>query len=192
MEKKDTVITELEENLRILKTNYDKNTKDKYNRINPFTENLINWKEKGQQLFPDKNTTVYDSATIIGDVIVGMNTWIGPFTILDGSGKLEIGSNCSISAGVKIFSHDSVKWALSGGKAKYEYQSVLIGNSCFIGTDSTICKGVSIGNHCLIGAGSVVTKNIPDFAIAAGVPAKIIGKVILNNDEVILDYFKRG
>src|SRR3982750_1585315 len=67
-----------------------------------------------------EGTSVYDSALVLGDVRVGERTWIGPQTVLDGSGGLTIGSTCSISAGVHIYTHDTVRWALSGGVAPYE------------------------------------------------------------------------
>ena len=62
--------------------------------------------------------------------------------MLDGSGGLEIGSNCSISCGVQIYSHDTVAWALSGGKEEYEYEKTSIGDSCYIGPNTIIQKGV--------------------------------------------------
>ncbi len=164
-------------------------TSEKYTRANPFLEDVFDWKERGEFLFgPGKNITVYQTATVVGDVQVGENTWIGPYTALDGTGGLTIGSNCSISAGVNIVSHDSVKWALSGGKCAYEYAPISIGNNCFIGTGAFIGKGIHIGNHCLVGAGAVVTKNLPDCSIALGVPAKIVGKVKLDGDDVRFDY----
>jgi acetyltransferase-like isoleucine patch superfamily enzyme len=46
-----------------------------------------------------------------------------------------------------------------------------------IGSNATIIAGVTIGESALIGAGAVVTKDVPDFAIAAGVPARVIGDV---------------
>jgi len=46
-----------------------------------------------------------------------------------------------------------------------------------IGTNATILGGVTIGESAMVGAGAVVTKDVPDFAIVAGVPARVIGKV---------------
>jgi acetyltransferase-like isoleucine patch superfamily enzyme len=163
-------------------------TKRKYNRVNPFVEDLFEWKEKGR-FFGGRNVTIYDSTTVTGNVQIGDNTWIGPFCSLDGTGKLTIGSFCSISAGVQILTHDTVKWALSGGKEPYEYSPVSIGDCCFIGTGAVILRGIRIGNHCLIGANSVVNKDIPDSSIAAGAPAEVMGTVEIEHRKVNLRYF---
>ena len=53
---------------------------------------------------------------------------------------------------------------------------IIIGNGSWLGTNSVIVGNIHIGKHCVIGANSVVTKNIPDYCVAAGVPARIIKK----------------
>ena len=126
---------------------------------------------------------------MVGDVEIGENSWIGPFCSLDGTGGLEIGKYCSIAAGTHIQTHDTVKWALSGGKMGYEYASVKIGDYCFIGANSVILKGVTLGDRCLVAAGSVVTKSFESNSIIAGVPAMLIGKVIQDNGSVELNIF---
>ena len=52
--------------------------------------------------------------------------------------------------------------------------SNIIGNDVWIGYNALIIEGVKIGNGAVIGAGAVVTKDIPDFAVAVGTPAKVI------------------
>lgn len=54
---------------------------------------------------------------------------------------------------------------------------VSIGRDTWIGGGVTILAGVSIGRGCTIGAGSIVTRDVPDFSIAVGSPAKVVGKV---------------
>lgn len=54
---------------------------------------------------------------------------------------------------------------------------VTIGDDCWIGGNVTIMPGVTIGKGCTIGAGSVVTKDIPEFSVAIGSPAKVVKKV---------------
>jgi acetyltransferase-like isoleucine patch superfamily enzyme len=165
-------------------------TLEKYGRLNPFSEDITDWKKRGEFLFGQgKNISVYSTCSVSGNVEVGENTWIGPYTALDGNGGLKIGKNCSISAGVNIVTHDSVKWALSGGKLSYEYQSIEVGDNCFIGTGAFISKGVIIGNHCLIGAGAVVTRDLPPYSIALGVPARIVGEVVVKENSIEFKYF---
>ena len=85
-------------------------------RCLPFNEELFDRWERAKYLGFGRGSSIYDSAIVLGPVKVGENTWVGPFVVLDGSGGLSIGSYCSISAGVQIYSHDSVDWAISGGK----------------------------------------------------------------------------
>jgi acetyltransferase-like isoleucine patch superfamily enzyme len=164
--------------------------KNNFNRVLPFTELIVDRWEKAKYLgFSDK-VSIYDSSIVFGNIEVGEETWIGPFTILDGTGGLKIGKFCSISSNVEIYTHDTIKWALSGGKQKYEYAPVEIGNYCYIGPQTIITKGVKIGNRCLIGANSIVNKDIPDNSIAFGSTCKITGKVIVKDDgEIQLEYF---
>ena len=149
-----------------------KEMKVNYNRILPLNELLTDRWEKAQFLGFGKGTSIYDSAIVLGDVKVGENTWIGANTVLDGTGKLEIGSNCSISTGVQIYSHDSVEWAISGGEKAYSYQKTIIGNNCYIGPNTIISKGITIGEGTIIGANSFVNKSFPKESKIAGNPAK--------------------
>jgi bifunctional N-acetylglucosamine-1-phosphate-uridyltransferase/glucosamine-1-phosphate-acetyltransferase GlmU-like protein len=118
----------------------------------PFEELLSDRWERARSLGFGEGTSIYHNSYVYGDVKVGKHTWIGPYTLLDGSGGLTIGDYCSISAGVHIYTHDTVRWALSGGTAAYERAPVSIGNCCHIGAQTVIAKGVTIGDHCVIGA----------------------------------------
>jgi acetyltransferase-like isoleucine patch superfamily enzyme len=136
------------------------------------------------------NSSVYDNSYIFGKVSIGKNTWIGPYTILDGSGgKLSIGDFCSISSGVQIYTHNTVNWALTGGKSEYEKKSVRIGDNCYIGPNSIIAMGSTIGKCSIIGSSSFVNSKIPSNSIAFGSPAKIVGKVIVKGKNVEFEYF---
>lgn len=146
---------------------------NEFNRVLPLGDYLIDRWEKAKLLGFGEGTSVYDNVVVIGDVKVGRNCWIGPNVILDGSGGLEIGDNVSISAGVQIYSHDSVKWAISGGKESYEYSKTVIGSNVYIGPNVVIQKGVHIGSKVIIGANSFVNRDIPDNCKAYGNPVNV-------------------
>jgi acetyltransferase-like isoleucine patch superfamily enzyme len=165
--------------------------REKWDRSLPFSDAIVDRWERARFLGFGEGASIYDSSVVIGHVKVGHKSWIGPFTILDGSGGLTIGSNCSISAGVHIYTHDSVKWALSGGAAKYERAGVKIGDNCYIGPMTIVGKGVQIGRHCLVGANSVVNKDLPDYSIAYGTTCRVVGRVVVNGSGVQLLYDER-
>lgn len=102
-------------------------TKKHYKRINPFYEDLFDWSERGSYWNQeDKGINIYNSATLIGDVEIGENTWVGPFCLLDGGGGLLIGRYCTISTGCQVLTHDTVKWTLSGGKWSTNMQAQIL------------------------------------------------------------------
>ena len=144
--------------------------------------------KRGKLWSGNNNVTIYNSTTLVGDVKIGENTWIGPFCSIDGTGGIKIGSNCSISSSVHIQSHDTVRWALSGGAHDYEYDQVKIGNNCFIGVGAVILKGVKIGDSSVIGAGAIVNKSFPSNSIISGVPARKIGSVVFRNNKIDFDF----
>lgn len=169
-------ITDLALELRMLKERRDEELRSTYNRSLPFADAQFDRWERAKALgFGDK-TSIYDSSCIFGDVAVGKNTWIGPFTILDGSGGgLMIGDNCSISAGVQIYTHDTVLWAVSGGVQEARKAAVKIGSNSYIGAQSVIVAGVTIGSRCVIAANSLVNRDVPDGTIVGGTPARRLG-----------------
>ena len=64
-----------------------------------------------------------------------------------------------------------------------EYETVTIGHDVWIGTRAIVLDGITVGNGAVIAANSVVTKDVPPYAIVAGVPAKII-KYRFNDDKI--------
>jgi len=157
-------------------------TKSQWNRSVSFQDELFDRWERAAFLGFGKGSSIYQDCLVIGDVKVGENTWIGPFTVLDGSGGLVIGCNCSISAGVQIYSHDTVRRRLSDGRIPPEREQTSIGDSCYIGPMSVISKGVTIGHHSVVGAFSLVNKDILPFSVAFGMPARVKGKVAFDED----------
>ena len=164
--------------------------KAKYNRVLPSGELIFNRFDKAKYLDCGENSSIHDTCAVYGKITIGNNVWVGPYTILEGSNaNLTIEDFVSINAGVMIYTHDSTKYYVSGGKSPFDKGPVTIKSNTVIGTMSMIGCNVTIGNHCIIGAHSFVNQDIPDFSIAAGVPAKVIGKVILSEKGVEFEYF---
>lgn len=162
--------------------------REQWQRSLPLADYIVDRWERARTLGFGAGSSVYDQSLVLGDVEVGEKTWIGPGTVLDGSGGLRIGATCSISAGVQIYSHDSVRWALSGGTAEYEHAAVTIGDHCYLGPCSIVTMGVTIGRHCLVGAHALVNRDLPDYSIAFGVPCRIVGRVEVAGGTVKLVY----
>lgn len=187
----DPELAALWRDLRALREALRMHTKERHHRLNPLAEDLFDWKEKGA-FAGGREVTIYESATVIGNVKIGDHSWIGPFCLLDGSGGLSIGHHCSVSTGVQILTHDTARWALSGGISPYERSSVLIGDCCFLGTHAVITRGVTVGPRVLVAAGAVVTRDVPPNTIVGGVPARPIGRVVVSEREVELVYDRAG
>jgi acetyltransferase-like isoleucine patch superfamily enzyme len=108
-----------------------------------------------------------------GGIVIGEDSIIGDHAFLDGRDSLKIGSHVDIASQVLIYNseHDLEKEDFS---AKLE--PVEIDDYVFIGPRVIILPGVKIGKGAVVGAGAVITKDVPDFAIVGGVPAKVIGE----------------
>jgi acetyltransferase-like isoleucine patch superfamily enzyme len=183
------VSDDLQRRLEELRDELRTETRERWQRDLPFDELLFDRWERARALGFGEGASVYQSCHVFGEVTVGEGTWIGPFTVLDGSGGLSIGSTCSISAGVQIYTHDTVRWALSGGAAAYEHASVRIGDRCHIGAHTVIAKGVTIGDECVVGASSFVNRDLPPRTVAVGSPCRPIGRVEIDGEhiELVLD-----
>ena len=117
-------------------------------------------------------------AWIIGEPRIGEGTWIGAFTVIDGSGGLQIGSGCDISSGVQIYTHSSMRRCVSGRRhADVDRAPVRIGDRVFIGAGAIVNMGVTVGDEAVIGAGAVVTRDVPSRTGVGGVPARVMGTV---------------
>jgi acetyltransferase-like isoleucine patch superfamily enzyme len=174
LDSKENDLTELFKLICKLEKKLDSEFISKLDRSLPLNELIIDRWDRANRLGFGIGSSIYNNSFVFGNVKVGDNTWIGPMTILDGSGSLIIGNNCSISSGVQIYSHDSVNWAISGGKDPYEYSETIIGNNCYVGPNSIIARGIILGNRCIVGANSFVNKSFPDGSKIAGTPARCI------------------
>lgn len=153
--------------------------KETFQRVLPIGDYISDRWEKAKFCGFGEYTSIYDSSLVLGNVQVGKNCWIGPFTILDGSGgSLTIGDNCDISAGVQIYTHDTVDRVIHDDAI--QKNDTMIGNHVYIGPNAIISKGVIIGDYVVIGANSFVNKDIPSYSKAFGTPAKIQDRFFTN------------
>ncbi|WP_036380966.1 DapH/DapD/GlmU-related protein [Muricauda sp. MAR_2010_75] len=91
--------------------------------------------------------------------------------------NVHIGNNVIMGPDVKIYSrnHKYDRLDLPIQKQGKNYYVTTIGNDVWLGANVIITAGCNIGNHVIVAAGAVVTKDVPDYAIVGGVPAKTIG-----------------
>lgn len=112
-----------------------------------------------------------------GNVTIHKNTFLGEYVTVYGHGNVEIGENTLIAMHTSIVSSNHTipeKGTLIRSQGDI-LLPVKIGSDVWIGAGAKILGGVTIGKGCIIGAGAVVTKDLPPYAIAMGIPAKITG-----------------
>lgn len=109
---------------------------------------------------------------------LGSNISINEFCSIGCKGGVKIGDNVSIAHRSTILStsHNIPNNNSIIKHSGVSLKKTIIGNDVWIGAGVVITAGVTIGNGVVIGANSVVTKDIPDYSIYAGVPAKLIRK----------------
>jgi acetyltransferase-like isoleucine patch superfamily enzyme len=123
-----------------------------------------------------------EHAWVVGEPVVGAGTWIGAFTVLDGSGGLRIGDGCDISSGAQIYTHSTARRCVSGRRhEQVDRQPVTIGDRVFIGANAVVNMGVTIGDESVVGAGAVVTRDVPARTVVAGVPARVVARVEIDD-----------
>ncbi len=170
----------LPEELATLHARLRHDMRTRFKRDLPLEELLGDRWERARSLGFGEGSSIYASAYVYGEVQVGERTWVGPWVLLDGSGGLSIGSGCDISAGVQIYSHDTVERVLSEGRREVAHAPVRIEDHCHVGAAAVVLKGVTIGHHSVVAASALVNRDVPPLTIVAGIPARSIGRVELD------------
>lgn len=101
----------------------------------------------------------------------GKGVFINHSAILSASGGIVLEDGVMVAPGLRIatINHD-----YNERHTRYTYGKVQIKKNAWIGMNVTICPGVTIGQYAVVAAGAVITKDVPDYAVVGGVPAKVI------------------
>lgn len=136
-----------------------------------------------------KGTFVWQFSIILNGAVIGENCNINCHTFIEND--VKIGNNVTVKSGVFLWDGIKIEDNVFIGpnatftndkypkskKYPLSFQETLLKNNCSIGANATILGGVVVGEFAIVGAGSVVTKDVPDFALVVGNPAKIKGWV---------------
>ena len=145
---------------------------------------LYRWILKFKNLRLRPNVFISKYSKIVNGTQIDDGTCINGKIIIKGRSNCYIGKYCAIGDGVRIITSNHkpesliLQFALVkrlGWEAETDEKGeVRIGHNVWIGDDVIILPGVTVSNNAIIAAGSVVTKDVPEFAMVGGVPAKVI------------------
>lgn len=108
---------------------------------------------------------------------IGDRVGVGPYNFFNAFDDITIGDDTMFGPMVVLISADH---GMEIGKPMREqygtYAPISIGADCWIAASAVVLKGVKVGDGAVIGAGAVVTRDVPEYAVAAGAPARVIGE----------------
>ena len=130
-------------------------------------------------IYLSKNVQIYDHSVIQslgGGITIGKNVILGEYTTIQAQANVTIEDDVLLASKIQIITNNHV---YDDTKTPIKYQNneskpVLIKMGAWIGINCTILSGVTIGRNSVVGAGSVVNKDVPDYCVVAGSPARII------------------
>jgi acetyltransferase-like isoleucine patch superfamily enzyme len=107
---------------------------------------------------------------------IGDETWIGQQCFFHSAGGLNIGARVGIGPGVRIITstHQEAGRQIPVLFSPIEMAAVSIGDDADLGVGCVVLPGVTIGRGAIIGAGAVVAADVPEYCVAAGVPARVL------------------
>ena len=143
-------------------------------------EGYMEMPQRGRILSIENNTRICRGVQLTiasgAALVIGESSFIGPQVRISCHENIVIGKNCLIAGSVSVHdnNHNFMNTDIPIVEQGFRFTPVIIGDDVWIGTRSIILPGVKIGSHSIIGAGSIVTKDVPEWAIVAGNPAKLI------------------
>jgi UDP-2-acetamido-3-amino-2,3-dideoxy-glucuronate N-acetyltransferase len=133
-------------------------------------------------------TKVWHFCHVMPGAVIGARCSLGQNVVVMNGTKIgdnvKVQNNVSIYEGVEleddVFCGPSMVFTnvinpRSAVSRKHEYQRTLVRRGATIGANATVVCGATLGRYCFVGAGAVVTKDVPDYALVTGVPAKLAG-----------------
>ena len=160
--------------------------------------------DQGAQI--GNNSKIWHFTHVMGSAHIGQNCNIGQNVYIDKN--VTIGNGVKIQNNVSVYANVTIEDDCFLGPSmvftnvmnprafverKTEFKNTLVKKGCSIGANATIVCGTTLGEYSFIGAGTVVTKDVPNFAMFVGVPAKQIGwmskhgeKLIFNNEGIAI------
>ena len=156
------------------------------------------WVDEGAQI--GERTKIWHFCHVMSNAIIGADCSLGQNVFV--ASKVEIGNSVKIQNNVSLYEgvvcedevflgpsmvFTNVINPRSGVNRKSEYQQTIIQKGASIGANATLICGHTIGEYAFVAAGAVVTKDVPPYALAAGVPAKIIGWMSAHGERLNFD-----
>ena len=119
-----------------------------------------------------ENTLIFGQLTAVlpKNITIGKGCTIMDGVVMMGAGGITIEDNVLIGAQAKLISNNHDIY----DRAVLVVKPVLIKEGAWVGAGACVLPGVTVGKYAIVGANSVVTKDIPDYAVAVGSPAKVI------------------
>jgi acetyltransferase-like isoleucine patch superfamily enzyme len=129
----------------------------------------------GQPCDIEWGLTVHNALNGFSNLVIEENCHIGKEVLLDLRAPIQIGAGSTISMRVNIITHLDLGDAFQGSERYRAYaRPVIIGRHVYIGAAATVLPGVKLGEGCVVAAGALVNNDVPDHAVVAGVPARVI------------------
>ena len=150
----------------------DAQNNHKFNLAKPFSEEYFSLMKELFYNQIGENSIIYNQLTVVcpQSVKIGKNVKVMNGVLMMSAGGITIEDNVIISPNVQLISNNHDPY----DRYVITCKPILIKEGALIGAGATILPGVTIGKYAIIGANSVVSKDIPDFGVAIGTPAKVI------------------